>query len=121
VGEVVAMPIRSSLNQGVFFEPEMIALMSEAFEAACKMLHDADQQEAMREVIARRIIAAARFGERDPARWSRAAERRARPRVPRLPTQSVQIIVAAGVQNFALCLAKGCAKCRIWKRTTRRR
>src|SRR5260370_18096482 len=51
---------------------------------------------------------------------SGGAERRAGPRVPRLPTQAVQIIVAAGVQNFALCLAKGCAKCRIGKRTERR-
>src|SRR5262249_45728073 len=73
VGEVVAMPIRSSLNQGVFFEPEMIAVMSEAFEAACTALHDADRPEAMREIIARRIIAAARFGERDPVRLRTAA------------------------------------------------
>jgi hypothetical protein len=68
VGKVVAMPIRSSLNQGVFFEPEVIALMSEAFEAACKVLHVADEREIVRELIASRIIAAARFGERDPVR-----------------------------------------------------
>jgi hypothetical protein len=37
--------------------------MSEAFDAACE-----SQPEVMREVIARRIIAAARFGERDPGR-----------------------------------------------------
>jgi hypothetical protein len=73
VGEVVAMPIRSSFNQGVFFEPEMIAVMGEALEAACKVSHDADQPEAMREIIARRIIAAARFGERDPVRLRAAA------------------------------------------------
>jgi hypothetical protein len=30
------MPIRS--KPGVFFEPEVIALMSEAFEASCKVL-----------------------------------------------------------------------------------
>ena len=34
VGEVLAMPMRP----GVFFEPEVIGLMSEALEAACKLL-----------------------------------------------------------------------------------
>src|SRR5258707_8115803 len=32
VGEVVAMPIRSFANPGVFFEPDVIGLMSEALE-----------------------------------------------------------------------------------------
>ncbi len=73
MGEVVAMPIRSSLNRGVFFEPEEIALMSEAFEAACGALHDADKPQVVRELVARRIIAAARFGERDPVRLRAAA------------------------------------------------
>jgi hypothetical protein len=38
VGEVLAMPIRSFANPGVFFEPDVIGLMSEALEAACKVL-----------------------------------------------------------------------------------
>jgi len=71
MGEVVAMPIRSSISPGAF-EPEAIAVMSEAFEAACQ-LHDAGQHEVVREVIARRIIIAARFGERDPVRLQAAA------------------------------------------------
>jgi hypothetical protein len=76
VGEVVAMPIRSSISPGAF-EPEAIAAMTEAFEAACD-LHDAGQHEVVREVIARRIIIAARFGERDPVRLrtTALAERR---------------------------------------------
>ena len=73
VGEVVAMPIRSFANPGVFFEPGVIGLMSEALEAACKALRDAGQHEAVREVIARRIIAAASIGERDPVRLCAAA------------------------------------------------
>jgi hypothetical protein len=73
VGEVVAMPIRSSLNPGVFFEPEVISLMSEALEAACKVLRDAGQPTVVREVIAGRIIAAASVGERDPVRLRAAA------------------------------------------------
>jgi hypothetical protein len=71
MGEVVAMPIRLSISPGAF-EPEAIAVMSEAFEAACQ-LHDAGQHEVVREVIARRIIIAARFGERDPVRLQAAA------------------------------------------------
>jgi len=77
VGEVVAMPMRS--NPGVFFEPEVIALMSEAFEAACKILRDAGQPQVVREAIAGRIIAAASIGERDPARLQAAALVGARP------------------------------------------
>jgi hypothetical protein len=57
--------------------------MSEAFDAACKELHVVGQRDVVCEVIARRIIAAARFGERDPVRLREAAL--ARPRgEPRL-------------------------------------
>jgi hypothetical protein len=55
------------------FEPEAIAAMSEAFEAACDVLRDAGPPEVVREIIAGRIIAAARFGERDPAHLRVAA------------------------------------------------
>jgi len=68
------MPIRSSIGPGAF-GPEEIAAMSEAFEAALKELHDAGQSNVVREVIAGRIIAAARFGERDPVRLLEAALR----------------------------------------------
>jgi predicted RNase H-like nuclease len=73
VGEVVAMPIRSARNAGVFFEPEEIAVMSDALEDACKALRDAGEPKVVREVIAGRIIAAACIGERDPARLRAAA------------------------------------------------
>jgi len=52
------------------FEPEATAAMSTAFDAACE-----GQPEVVREVIAARIIAAARFGERDPVRLLEAALR----------------------------------------------
>lgn len=71
MGEVVAMPVRSSISPGAF-EPETIATMSEAFEAACQ-LHATGQHEVVREVIARRIVIAARLGERDPVRLRSAA------------------------------------------------
>lgn len=47
--------------------------MSEAPEAACKELHDIGQPEVMREIIAGRIVAAAKIGERHPARLLAAA------------------------------------------------
>jgi hypothetical protein len=65
------MPIRSLRLPGAF-EPETIAVMSEAFEAVCKQLSNAGRQMA-REVIARRIIAAATLGEHDPVRLRESA------------------------------------------------
>jgi hypothetical protein len=57
------------------FAPEAIAAMSEVLEAAVKELQDIGQSNVVREVIAGRIIAAARFGERDPVRLLEAALR----------------------------------------------
>ena len=47
--------------------------MSEAFEATLKELQDTGQSNVVREVIAGRIIAAAKLGERDPVRLRAAA------------------------------------------------
>jgi hypothetical protein len=55
------------------FGPEELAAMSEALEAACKELRNAGQPEMVREIVARRIILAARFGERAPVRLREAA------------------------------------------------
>jgi hypothetical protein len=63
-------PLRSS---GAF-GPEVIATMCEALEAACKELgDDIGQSEVPREVMARRIIAAAKLGDHDPVRLRAAA------------------------------------------------
>jgi hypothetical protein len=70
-GDVASMPISIGA-----FEPEAIAAMSDAFEAACELLRETGQPEVAREVIARRIIAAARFGERDAVRLREAALRK---------------------------------------------
>jgi hypothetical protein len=50
------MPIRPFIQSGVF-EPEAVAAMSEAFEAACKELEDTGQPEIARDVVAGRISA----------------------------------------------------------------
>jgi hypothetical protein len=69
---VAAMSIHSFVTPGVF-HPEALAAMGEAFEAACEALDDTGQPQIVREVIAQRIIEAARRGERDPVRLVEAA------------------------------------------------
>jgi hypothetical protein len=69
---VAALPTRSPMQTGAF-EPEVITVTSEAFEAACKALHDGGLSELIREHIARRITMAATFGEREPVRLRAAA------------------------------------------------
>lgn len=53
------MSIGLSTEHGVF-EPEAIAAMGAAFDAACEEFHCASQPEAVRELIATLIVAAAR-------------------------------------------------------------
>jgi hypothetical protein len=66
------MSIHSFVKAGSF-EPDAIAVMSEAFEAACEALDDTGQPKAVLEIIAERIVAAASNGERDPVRLREAA------------------------------------------------
>jgi hypothetical protein len=71
-GEAVAMSTHSFMPPGAF-DPETVAAMSEAFEAACEVLQDAGEPEVVCEIIAKRIVAAATVGERDPVRLRAAA------------------------------------------------
>lgn len=50
------------------FDDATTRLMGEAFDAACRELHDRGQPDLVHEIIAKRIIAAARMGERDPTK-----------------------------------------------------
>jgi NAD(P)-dependent dehydrogenase (short-subunit alcohol dehydrogenase family) len=52
---------------------EALGAVDEAFDAACKALDDTGQPQIVREVIAQRIIEAARRRERDPVRLVEAA------------------------------------------------
>jgi hypothetical protein len=47
------------------FSEDVTRIMGEAFGAACKELHDAGQPAIVQEIMAKRIIAAARLGEYD--------------------------------------------------------
>ncbi|MGA2998089.1 hypothetical protein [Bradyrhizobium sp.] len=53
---------------GTVFDDRITEIMGEAFDSACKELHDSGQPSIVYEVIARRIIDATRIGERDPVR-----------------------------------------------------
>jgi hypothetical protein len=57
---------------GAVFDDRVTEIMGQAFDSACKELHDSGQPEVVYEVIAKRIIDAARSGERDPIRLRNA-------------------------------------------------
>jgi hypothetical protein len=54
------------------FEPEVLASMGVAFAAACEALGLADKTDKATELVASRIIALARRGERDSERLKTA-------------------------------------------------
>ena len=53
---------------GAAFDDAETRLLGSAFDAVCQELHDTGQPEIVYEIIAKRIIAAASRGERDPIR-----------------------------------------------------
>jgi hypothetical protein len=61
------MPIRPFLD-GQKFDPETIRVMGIAFEMALVGLRLADRGDLANEVIAHKIMALAKAGERDPER-----------------------------------------------------
>lgn len=48
------------------FGPEATHAMSEAYDMACRALHDRGQPEIVKEILAKRIIKLAGKGELDP-------------------------------------------------------
>src|ERR1700746_1220023 len=57
---------------GAVFDDRATQIMGEAFDTACKDLHDTGQPPIIYEVIAKRIINAAKNGQRDPVRLRNA-------------------------------------------------
>jgi hypothetical protein len=57
---------------GTVFDDRVTQLMGEAFDSACKALHDTGQPAIVYEVIAKRIVDAAQAGERDLVRLRNA-------------------------------------------------
>jgi len=64
----VASILPFSRKAGTVFDDRITEIMGEAFDSACKELHDSGQPAIVYEVIARRIIDATGTGERDPVR-----------------------------------------------------
>ena len=62
------IPIRN-----VWFDDVATLVMGQAFDQACKSLRNLASAITVREIIAKRIIAAAKNGERDPARLCQQA------------------------------------------------
>ena len=57
---------------GTVFDDRVTQIMGEAFDSACKELHDTGQPAIVYEVIAKRIIDCAKNGERDRLRLRNA-------------------------------------------------
>ena len=55
------------------FDDAVTKVIGEAFDTACRAMHDAGQPEVVYEVLAKRIIAAASKGERDVGRLRQTA------------------------------------------------
>jgi len=61
------------LFQSTAFDPQTLKVLCDAYDKARASMHDAGQPRIVHEVIAQRIIAMAKQGERDPKRLSAAA------------------------------------------------
>ena len=57
---------------GTVFDDQATQIIGEAFDSACKELHDTGQPAIVYEIIAKRIIDAAKAGERDLVRLRNA-------------------------------------------------
>ena len=55
------------------FDPETVKTLCDAYDKACKSLHDTGQPHIVSEVIAQRMISLAEQGERDPDRLCEGA------------------------------------------------
>ncbi|MEA2939068.1 MAG: hypothetical protein QOC56_2572 [Alphaproteobacteria bacterium] len=64
--------IASFLSEATVFDEAATRALDEAFDAACAELHRQDHPFVVREIIAKRIIAAALLGEGDPTRLRNA-------------------------------------------------
>jgi hypothetical protein len=53
-------------NSYSFFDPDGIKCLAAAYEDTCAELHVADETRSLKEIVAKKIIAHAQSGERDP-------------------------------------------------------
>ena len=65
-------PIQRFVQITQSFDPEATRVLGQAFDMACALLGHTSQPTAVREAIAKRILEAAKAGERDPSRLREA-------------------------------------------------
>jgi hypothetical protein len=68
-----SMSRTTPLFQETSLDPETTAILWQAFELARKSLHDRGQPHLIQQIIAQRIIAAVKQGERDPQKLCETA------------------------------------------------
>ena len=73
VGVEMAVTFVQFVRPESSFDPELVATLIAAYDEAVAFLHDNGQPQVVREIMARRIIEAAKKGERDPDRLRNAA------------------------------------------------
>ena len=73
VGVEMAVTFVQFVRPESSFDPELVATLIAAYDKAVASLHDNAQPQVVREIMARRIIEAAKKGERDPDRLRNAA------------------------------------------------
>jgi hypothetical protein len=56
------------IHAGTVFDDQTTSLLGAVYDAVCVGLKDTSQPDIVREIIARRIVEAAKKGERDPDR-----------------------------------------------------
>jgi hypothetical protein len=59
------MSIPNSYFQDLYFDPDEVTAVNQAYDLACQTLQNIGQLEVDREIIAGRILEAAESGERD--------------------------------------------------------
>jgi hypothetical protein len=69
------VPIRQYLSDNRSFEPHDVEAMNEALAAALAKLGLKDRNDALVEMVARRIVLAALAGERDPIKLTEIGAR----------------------------------------------
>jgi hypothetical protein len=64
------MPLTQFLEQeSATFDPPTVKLMTDAYLEACRLLRPTPRDDGVTRLVAKRIIDAARSGERDPSAW----------------------------------------------------
>jgi len=63
---MAAVPIQRLLKEAVF-DPDEVARLVAAYESALKLLRPKDRTDAVKELVAKKIIEVARAGNPDPA------------------------------------------------------